>query len=80
MAPQPVETYPEETLRKLYISLEDKEDWDNVCELCTLPSMLHADAQGNRIHGACTRNQELTQDDCIKEWATYHKKMKAVRS
>ena len=80
MAPLPVETYPEETLRKLYKNLEDKEDWDNVCELCTLPTMLHADAQGNRIHGACTRNQELTQDECIKEWAAYHKKMKTVRS
>ena len=80
MAPLPVETYPEESLRKLYMNLEDKEDWVNVCELCTLPTMLHADAQGNRIHGACTRNQELTQDDCIKEWAAYHKKMKTVRS
>ena len=80
MAPLPVETYPEETLRKLYINLEDKEDWDNVCELCTLPTLLHADAQGNRIHGACTRNQEITEDDALKEWATYQKKMKAVRS
>ena len=40
MAPSPVETYPEETLKKLYENLEDKEDWDNVCELCTLPTML----------------------------------------
>ncbi len=80
MAPLPVETYPEESLRKLYMNLEDKEDWDNVCELCTLPTMLHADAQGNRIHGACTRNQEITQDDSYKEWAAYQKKMKAVRS
>ena len=80
MAPLPVETYPEETLRKLYTNLEDKEDWDNVCELCTLPTMLHANVQGNRIHGACTRNQDLTEDDCIKEWTQFHKRMKAVRS
>ena len=80
MATIPVDTYPEESLRKLYMSLDDKEDWDNVCELCTLPTMLHADAHGNRIHGACTRRQELTPDDCTKEWVTYQKKMKAVRS
>ena len=80
MAPPPVETFLEETLQELYKDLKDKEDWDNVCELCKLPTMLHTDVQGNRIHGAYTRNQELTQDDCMKEWTAYHKKMKTVRS
>ena len=80
MAPLPVETYPEESLRKLYTNLEDKEDWDNICELCTLPTMLHTNVQGKRIHGACTRNQELTEDDCRKEWMQFQKRMKAVRS
>ena len=75
-----VDTYPEDSLRKLYINLDDKEDWDNACELCTLPTMLHADADGKRIHGACTRRTDLTEDDCTKEWETYRKKMKAVRS
>ena len=60
MATIQVDTYPEESLRKLYMSLDDKEDWNNVYELCTLPTMLHADTHGNRIHGACTRRQELT--------------------
>merc|ERR1711895_214427 len=55
-------------------------DWDNACKLCKLPTLLHADAQGNRIHGACTRNQEITDDDITKEWTTYQKRMKAVRS
>ena len=79
MAPPQVVTFPEETLQKLYKNLEDKEDWDNICELCTLPTMLHTDVQGNRIHGACTRNQDLTEDDCLKEWTQFHKRMKAVR-
>ena len=39
-----------------------------------------SDVQGNRIHGACTRNQDLTEDDCLKEWTQFHKRMKAVRS
>ena len=80
MATIPVDTYPEDFLRRLYMNLDDKEDWDNGCELCTLPTMLHADADGKRIHGACTRRTDLTEDDCKKEWDTYRKKMKAVRS
>ena len=80
MAPPQVVTFPEETLQRLYKNLEDKEDLDNICELCTLPTLLHTDVQGNRIHGACTRNQDLTEDDCLKEWTQFHKRMKAVRS
>ena len=41
MAPPQVVTFPEETLQRLYKNLEDKEDWDNICEQCTLPTMLH---------------------------------------
>ena len=80
MAPPPVETFSEETLRELYKSLRDKEDWDNDCELCKLPTMLHTNVQGNRIHGPCTRNQELTQDDVTKEWTAYNKRLKTIRS
>ena len=76
MAPLPVETYPEFALKNLYMTLEDKDDWDNACELCKLPTLLHADVQGNRIHGACTRNQDITEDDITKEWTTFNKKMK----
>ena len=80
MAPPQVVTFPEETLQRLYENLEDKEEWDNICDLCTLPSMLHTDVQGNRIHGACTRNEELTEEDCRKEWIQFQKRMKVVRS
>ena len=79
MAPLPVETYPEDFLKGLYMNLKDKDDWDNECELCKLPTLLHADAQGNRIHGACTRNQDITEDDITKEWTIFNKRMKAVR-
>ena len=80
IAPPQVVTFPEETLQRLYENLEDKEEWDNICELCTLPTILHADVHGNRIHGACTRNEELTEEDCRKEWMQFHKRMKVVRS
>ena len=80
MAPPQVVTFPEETLQRMYENLEDKEEWDNICELCTLPSMLHTDVQGNRIHGACTRNQDITEEDIRKEWMQFQKRMKAIRS
>ena len=52
-----VDTYPEESLRTLYINLD-----------------------GRRIHGACTRRTDLTENDSTKEWDIYRKRMKAVRS
>ena len=42
MAPGVV-SFPETTLQKKYENLEDKEEWDNGCDLCDLPSMLHSD-------------------------------------
>jgi len=50
MAPPEVVSFPEETLQKMYENLEDKKEWDNICDLCTLPSMLHTDVQGNMGH------------------------------
>ena len=78
MAPPEVVSFPEETLQKMYENLEDKEEWDNICDLCTLPSMLHTDVQGNRIHGACTRT-EISEEDIRKEWMQFQKRMKEIR-
>ena len=80
MATTTVGQYPEESLQKLYMNLVDKEDYDNECELCTLPTMLHSDVDGTRIHGACTRRTDLTEDESTKEWNIYRKKMKAVKN
>merc|ERR1711867_307274 len=44
------------------------------------PTMLHSDVDGTRIHGACTRRTDLTEDESTKEWNIYRKKMKAVRN
>ena len=80
MATIAVEQYPEEALRQLYINLVRKEDWDNKCELCTMPTLLHSDVNGTRIHRACTRRTELTEDEITKEWRLFSKKMKAVKN
>ena len=80
MATIAVEQYPEEALRQLYINLVRKEDWDNECELCTMPTLLHSDVNGTRIYGACTRGTELTENEVDKEWKIFRKKMKAVKN
>ena len=46
MATTTVGQYPEETLHQLYINLVNKDDYDNECELCTLPTMLHSNVDG----------------------------------
>ena len=38
-----VETYGEDMLRKLFSELSHKEDWDEECELCRMPTLLHRD-------------------------------------
>ena len=80
MATIGVEQYPEEALCQLYTNLLRKEDWDNECELCTMPNLLHSDTNGTRIHGACTRRTELTEADISNEWNLFRKKMKPVRN
>merc|ERR1712101_59684 len=35
---------------------------------------------GTRIHGACTRRTDLTEDEANKEWNIFRKKMKAVKN
>ena len=41
-----VEAYGENCLRKLFDDLYDKEDWDEECELCRMPTLLHIDTNG----------------------------------
>ena len=55
-----VETFGEDTLRKLFCDLSHKEDWDEECSLCSRPTLLHRDTSGKRILGSCTRRTELT--------------------
>ena len=55
-----VKTFGEDVLRKLFIDLSHKDDWDEECELCRMPTLLHRDTSGKRILGSCTRRTELT--------------------
>ena len=80
MATIGVETFGDDALRKLYLDLTQKDDWDDDCELCRMPTLLHSDTTGKRIHGACTRRTELTEADILNEWTLFRKKMKPIRN
>ena len=80
MATIGVEHFGDDALRKLYLDLVQKDDWDDDCELCRMPTLLHSDTTGKRIHGACTRRTELTEADILNEWTLFRKKMKPIRN
>ena len=50
-----VETFGEDTLRKLFCDLSDKEYWDEECSLWSMPIVLHRD------HGSCSRKTEVRE-------------------
>ena len=82
-----VETFGEDALRKLYCDLDQKEfTWDEECELCSMPTLLHRDTSGKRILGSCTRRTELTDaaqnkadSEILKAWSLFRKKMRPIR-
>ena len=76
-----VETFGEDVLRKLFIDLSHKDDWDEECELCRMPTLLHRDTTGKRIQGSCTRRMELTdaakdkaEAKLMNEWTLFRNK------
>ena len=80
-----VETFGEDALRKLYCDLDDKEDWDEECSLCSMPTLLHCYPGGKRI-GSCSRKTEVTEatktkadSELWKSWSLFRKKMEPIR-
>ena len=77
-----VETFGEDTLRKLFCDLSHKEDWDEECSLCSMPTLLHRDTSGKRI-GSCSRKTEAMtmaeQSELWKSWSLFRKKMEPIR-
>ena len=71
-----VENFSEDALRKLYCDLDQKEDWDEDCELCSMPTLLHSDTNGKRTRGPCTKISDSELDEA---WSLFNKKMKSIR-
>ena len=76
-----VESFGDYALRKLYCDLSHKEDWDEECSLCSMPTLLHRDPGGKRI-GSCSRKTEVREaehSDLWKSWSLLRKKMEPIR-
>ena len=71
-----VQNFSEDALRKLYCDLDQKEDWDEDCELCSMPTLLHSDTSGKRILGSCTR---ISGSELFEAWSLFRKKMRPIR-
>ena len=69
-----VESFGEDALRKLFCDLSHKEDWDEECSLCSMPTLLHK--------GSCSRKAEIGEaehSDLWKSWSLFRKNMEPIR-
>ena len=81
-----VEHFSEEALRKLYLGLLHKDDWDEECSECKMPTLLHVDSDGKQSLDACPGKtaettpalQNKADAETWKLWKTFKIKMKPV--
>ena len=69
----------EDTLRKIYceyMSMDNKNDDDDDCEVCSMPKLLHCDNSGKRIIGPCDRYSVSEQTEA---WSLFRKKIRPIR-
>ena len=69
-----VESFCNDELVKRWSALARKEDWDEECEMCKMPVMLHK--------GPCTRKEEFNAvqlGELWKAWSLFREKMKPIR-
>ena len=55
-----IEHFSEEALRKLYLGWLNKEEWDEECNGCKMPALLHVDSDGKQSIEACPGRKEKT--------------------
>ena len=81
-----IEQFSEEALRKLYLDWSNKEDWDEECNGCKMPVLLHVDSDGKQSIEACPGKKkettELAQNKADSEtwnlWKKFRAKMRSV--
>ena len=81
-----IEQFSEEALRKLYLDWLNKEDWDEECNGCKMPVLLHVDSDGKQSIEACPGRKkettELAQNKADAEtwnlWKKFRAKMRSV--
>ena len=66
-----IKNFSEEALKKLYCDFEDLENWDEPCEECEMPTLLHS---GNET---CTR---MSEQELLEGWSLFKKKMRPIKT
>merc|ERR1711867_312238 len=70
-----IANFSEEELEKRWSELRDKDDWDEECEKCERPIMLHIEP--------CERKTEVGDNEyreICREWRWFTQKMKLIRT
>ena len=68
-----IESFSDDELAKRWSALENKDNWDEACEMCKMPGILHK--------GPCTRKEEVNAFEYGKLWEAwdlYRKRMKPI--
>ena len=82
-----VESFGDNILWKLFLNLSDKDDWNEECEICRMPTLLHHDKEGRPLLQSCAGRRtdlaEAAQDKVDAElmnlWSKFRKKMTPIR-
>ena len=82
-----VESFGEDALRKLFLDLSHKDDWDEECEVCRMPTLLHRDNEGRQLLESCAgRRTDLAEAaknkadaELMNSWSMFRKKMNPIR-
>ena len=82
-----VESFGNDILRKLFLNLTYKDDWNEECEICRMPTLLHHDQEGRPLLQSCAGRRtgltEAAQDkidaEILDTWSKFGKKMAPIR-
>ena len=82
-----VESFGKDALRKLFLDLSHKDDWDEECDVCRMPTLLHLDSDGKQSLDSCPGRKEETTPaaqnkadaELLNSWRSFRKKMIPVR-
>ena len=82
-----VESFSDNILKRLFLDLTNKEEWNEECEICGLPTLLHHDQEGRPLLQSCegrrTELSEAARDkrdaEILDTWSKFGKRMAPIK-
>merc|ERR1712243_373476 len=82
-----VESFSDDTLKKLFLDLTNKDEWNEECEICGLPALLHHDQEERPLMQSCEgRRSELSEAardkrdaEILETWSKFGKRMDPIK-